>query len=57
MNILKNSGMTEDELISQLFYCHPLPQLIISRNYKIFLGDEAKKSIWSLWLRLFIFCF
>ena len=43
MNILKNSGMTEDELISQLFCCHPLPQLIISRNYKLFLGDEGKE--------------
>jgi hypothetical protein len=28
MNILKQCGMTEEEIISQLFNCHPLPQLI-----------------------------
>jgi hypothetical protein len=43
MNILKNCGMTEEEIISQLFCCHPLPQLIITRSYKLFLGDERKK--------------
>ena len=40
MKILKDYGMTEEEIISQLFCCKPLPKLIISRNYRIFLGDE-----------------
>ena len=40
MNILKKCGMTEDEIISQLFCCHPLPKLTISKNYRIFLGDN-----------------
>ena len=35
--------MTEEEIISQLFCCQPLPKLIISRNYRIFLGDERKE--------------
>lgn len=43
MTILKNCGMTEEEIISQLFCCHPLPKLMISRNYRIFLGDERKE--------------
>lgn len=58
MNILKKSGMTEKEIISQLFCCYPLPQLIISKSYKIFLGDERKevhleplvKSVYLLFL-------
>lgn len=58
MNILKNSGMTEEEIISQLLCCHPLPQLIITKNCKIFLGDELKevhmeplvKSVYLLFL-------
>ena len=33
--ILKHCGMTEEEIISQLFCCHPLPQLIITRNYML----------------------
>lgn len=40
VQILKDYGMTEEEIISQLFCCKPLPKLIISRNYRIFLGDE-----------------
>ena len=43
MNILKKSGMTEKEIISQLFCSHQMPKLIISRNYKIFLGDDRKE--------------
>lgn len=43
LNILKHCGMTEEEIISQLFCCHPLPQLIITRNYKIILGEEHKE--------------
>lgn len=40
VQMLKGYGMTEEEIISQLFCCKPLPKLIISRNYRIFLGDE-----------------
>ena len=43
MTILKNCGMTEEEIISQLFCCKPLPKLVISRNYRMFLGDERKE--------------
>lgn len=40
VQMLKGYGMTEEEIISQLFCTQPLPKLIISRNYRIFLGDE-----------------
>ena len=40
VQMLKGYGITEEEIISQLFCCKPLPKLIISRNYRIFLGDE-----------------
>ena len=40
VQMLKGYGMTEEGIISQLFCCHPLPKLMISRNYRIFLGDE-----------------
>lgn len=40
VQMLKGYGMTEEEIISQLFCCQPLPKLMISRNYRIFLGDE-----------------
>ena len=59
MIILKNCGMTEEEIISQLFCCHPLPQLLITRNYRIYLGDESRevrlepliKSVYLLFLK------
>lgn len=40
VQMLKGYGMTEEEIISQLFCTQPLPKLMISRNYRIFLGDE-----------------
>ena len=43
MQVLKEYGMSEKEIISSLHSSHPLPQLIITRNYKIFLGDEHKE--------------
>ena len=43
MKILKDYGMTEEEIISQLFCSQPLPKLVISRNYRMFLGDERKE--------------
>ena len=59
VQMLKAYGMTEEEIISQLFCCHPLPKLMISRNYRIFLGDERKevhleplvKSVYLLFLK------
>lgn len=43
VQMLKGYGMTEEEIISLLFCTQPLPKLIISRNYRIFLGDERKE--------------
>lgn len=43
VQMLKDYGMTEEEIISQLFCCQPLPKLVISRNYRMFLGDERKE--------------
>jgi len=43
MKILKDYGMTEEEIISRLFCSQPLPKLVISRNYRIFLGEERKE--------------
>jgi len=43
VQMLKGYGMTEEEIISQLFCTQPLPKLIISKNYRIFLGDERKE--------------
>lgn len=40
VQMLKGYGMTEEEIISQLFCTQPLPKLMISKNYRIFLGDE-----------------
>ena len=40
VQMLKGYGMTEEEIISQLFCTQPLPKLMISRSYRIFLGDE-----------------
>ena len=59
VRMLKAYGMTEEEIISQLFCCHPLPKLMISRSYRIFLGDERKevhleplvKSVYLLFLK------
>ena len=59
MKILKDYGMTEEEIISQLLCCKPLPKLNISRNYRIFLGDERievhleplVKSVYLLFLK------
>lgn len=43
VQMLKGYGMTEEGIISQLFCCKPLPKLVISRNYRMFLGDERKE--------------
>ena len=57
--MLKKNGMSEIEIISSLHVSQSLPQLIITRNYKIFLGDERKeihleplvKSVYLLFLK------
>ncbi len=59
VQLLKAYGMTEKEIISQLFCSQSLPQLVISRNYRIFLGEERKevhmeplvKSLYLLFLQ------
>ena len=43
MIILKNRGMTKEEIISQLFCRQTLPHLIITKEYRLFLGDEYKE--------------
>lgn len=41
---LKEYGINEKDIFSTLHtQDHPLPKLIISRNFKIFLGDECKE--------------
>lgn len=44
VQMLKAYGMTEKEIVSQLFCSQSMPQLIVSRNYRIFLG-EARKEV------------
>ena len=56
---LRDSGMSESEIASLLNVEVPLKKLIISRNYRIFLGDERKevhleplvKSVYLLFLK------
>ena len=40
---LKDYGMSETEIVSCLHTNQPLPKLIISRNYRLFLGEERKE--------------
>ena len=40
VQMLKSYGMSEKEIMSSLQTCQPLKKLIVSRNYRIFLGDE-----------------
>ena len=59
MQRLKAYGMSEKEILSSLHTDHQLPQLIITRNYRIFLGDEHRevhleplvKSVYLLFLK------
>ena len=43
VQMLREYGMNETEIISKLFQRPSLPQLFISRNYRIFLGEEHKE--------------
>ena len=59
MGRLKEYGMSEKEILSSLHTDQQLPQLIITRNYRIFLGDERRevhleplvKSVYLLFLK------
>ena len=43
VQILKDYGMSETDIVSCLHTCQPLPKLIINRNYRIFLGEKHKE--------------
>ena len=43
LKLLRKYGMSENEILSHLHGDQSLIQLIISRNYRIFLGDESKE--------------
>lgn len=43
INILKDYGLSEKEILSRLHEVQSRPQLTISRNYRILLGDERKE--------------
>jgi len=59
VQMLKSYGMSEKEIMSSLQTCQPLKKLILSRNYRIFLGDERVevhmeplvKSVYLLFLK------
>ena len=41
--MLRELGMSEGEIVSSFRISQPLKKLVISRNYRIFLGDERKE--------------
>ena len=43
VRMLKELGMSEGEIVSSFRISQPLKKLVISRNYRIFLGDERKE--------------
>ena len=43
VRMLKELGMSEAEIVSSFRISQPLKKLVISRNYRIFLGDERKE--------------
>ena len=59
LQILKGYGLSEADIVSRLHTTQPLAKLIISRNYRIFLGDDRKelhmeplvKSVYLLFLQ------
>ena len=59
MQRIKEYGMSEKEILSSLHTDHPLPQLVITRNYRIYLSDERRevhleplvKSVYLLFLK------
>lgn len=59
VRMLKELGMSDGEIVSSLRISQSLKKLVISRNYRIFLGDERKevhmeplvKSVYLLFLK------
>lgn len=59
MQKLKEYGVSEQDILSSLHPIQPLLQLIVSRNYRLFLGDKCKeihmeplvKAVYLLFLR------
>lgn len=59
VQILKDYGMSETEIISRLHDTQPLLHLIVSKNYKMYLGEKHKevhleplvKSLYLLFLQ------
>ena len=59
MQKLKEYGVSEQDILSSLHPTQPLLQLIVSRNYRLFLGDKCKeihmeplvKAVYLLFLR------
>ena len=59
VRMLKEYGMSEKEIVSGLHGCQSLTRLVISRNYRIYLGDERKeikmeplvKAVYLLFMR------
>ena len=43
VRMLRELGMSEAEIVSNFRISQPLKKLVISRNYRIFLGDERKE--------------
>jgi hypothetical protein len=43
VQMLKEYGMSEAEIVAQLHTSQEPPQLIVSRNYRLFLGEERKE--------------
>ena len=43
VRMLKELGMSDGEIVSSLRISQSLKKLVISRNYRIFLGDERKE--------------
>lgn len=59
MQQLKEYGVSEQEILSSLHPTQPMQQLIVNRNYRLFLGDKCKeihmeplvKAVYLLFLR------
>ena len=43
VQMLKEYGMSEAEIVAQLHTSQEPPQLIVGRNYRLFLGEERKE--------------
>ena len=59
MQQLKEYGVSEQDILSSLHPTQPMQQLIVNRNYRLFLGDKCKeihmeplvKAVYLLFLR------